>query len=369
MKNSIVILPGDGIGPEVINEGITVLKSIEKIYGHEFEATFGLIGGKAFEQEGSALPEKTLKMCKSCDAVLLGCVGEPKWEDPLISNRPEFGYGLIRLRKELGLFANIRPVKLFHSLKDFTNIKPDIVKGIDFLIVRELAGGIYYSEPKRVWKTDEGRKAVDTLIYSEEEIERILRVGFELARSRHKKLTSVDKFQILATSGLWREIANELAEEYPDVKFENMLADACAMRIIQRPADFDVIVTENLFGDILSDEASMLVGSMGMMPSASLSGAPKDKNRRFGLYEPIHGSSPSRTGLDMSNPIATILSVALMLRYSFNLVREADLIEKSVAAVLEDGYRTYDIMGDKMKKIGTNQMGNLISSKMFNIAK
>ncbi len=367
MKYSIVVLPGDGIGPEIINEGIAVLKSVEKIYGHEFELDFGLIGGRAFEQEGSALPEKTLAMCRNCDAILLGCVGDPKWENPAVNKRPEFGYGLIRLRRELGLYANVRPVKLYPALKNSTNLKPQIVNKVDFLIVRELAGGIYYSEPKKVWQTDGGRKAVDTLCYSEEEIKRILRIGFQLAKSRRKKLTSVDKFQILATSGLWRQVAGELSKEYPDVILENMLADACAMRLIQRPTDFDVIVTENLFGDILSDEASMLAGSMGMMPSASLLGAPMGKNKQFGLYEPIHGSSPSRTGLDMSNPIATILSTALMLRYSFNLEKEANLIEEAVSAVLEEGYSTYDIMSDKMKKVGTKQMGNLISNKMFNI--
>jgi 3-isopropylmalate dehydrogenase len=256
-------------------------------------------------------PEKTVGICKNCDAVLFGAVGDPKYEQPNLKVRPELGYGFIRLRKTLGLFANLRPVRLFPSLINSSNLKPEIVKGVDFIIVRELTGGIYFSEPKELLRTPEGRKAVDTLVYTEEEIRRILRVGFELARGRRKKLTSVDKFQILRSSDLWREVAVEVSSEYPDVEVDYVLVDNCAMRLIQNPRDFDVIVMENLFGDILSDEASMLAGSLGMMPSASLAGIPKQGSKLFGLYEPIHGSAPRRAGLNMANPIATILSVAL----------------------------------------------------------
>jgi len=365
MKFSIGVLPGDGVGPEITTEGVKVLKAIGEKFSHQFTFHDGLIGASAFEQVGEALPEKTVGICKSCDAVLFGAVGDPKYEQPNLKVRPELGYGFIRLRKTLGLFANLRPVRLFPSLINSSNLKPEIVKGVDFIIIRELTGGIYFSEPKELLRTPEGRKAVDTLVYTEEEIRRILRVGFELARGRRKKLTSVDKFQILRSSDLWREVAVEVSSEYPDVEVDYVLVDNCAMRLIQNPRDFDVIVMENLFGDILSDEASMLAGSLGMMPSASLAGIPKQGSKLFGLYEPIHGSAPRRAGLNMANPIATILSAAMMLRFSLGLLKEAKSVEDTVALVLEEGYRTYDIMSEGKTKLGTREMGDLIAKRIL----
>jgi 3-isopropylmalate dehydrogenase len=293
---------------------------------------------------------------------LLGAVGGTKWDDPKAKVRPEDG--LLALRKGLGLFANLRPVKVSPLLVDSTNLKPEVIRGADFIFVRELTGGLYFARPKRHWQTAQGRKATDSMTYSEQEIERIVRVGFELARSRHKRLTSVDKANVLEASRLWRQVAMELAQNYPDVELDHMLVDACAMRLIQNPAYFDVIVTENMFGDILTDEASMLAGSMGMLPSASLAGVPREGSRIPGMYEPIHGSAPRRAGLNMANPIATILSVAMMLRYSFGLVREAQTIEAAVEAVLNEGYRTYDIMSEGKAKVGTKEMGNLITEKV-----
>jgi len=287
----------------------------------------------------------------------------PRWDDPLAKVRPEDG--LLGLRKGLGLFANLRPVKVFPMLVDSSNLKPDVVRGVDLVFVRELTGGLYFGKPKKRWETPRGRRVVDTLAYSEREIERIIRVGFELARTRRKKLTSVDKANVLESSRLWRQIATEIASGYPDVELEHQLVDACAMRLIQRPADFDVLVTENMFGDILSDEASMLAGSMGMLPSASLAGVPRGGvSRAFGMYEPIHGSAPRRAGQNIANPIATILSCALMLRYSFGLPREAGAVEGAVNQVLEEGYRTYDIMAEGMKQIGTREMGELIAERI-----
>ena len=362
MKFDIAVLPGDGIGPEVIAEGIKVLQAIGKRYGHEFAFHYGLVGGVAIDQFGVALTPETLEMCRRCDAVLLGAVGGPKWDDPKAKVRPEDG--LLALRKELGLFANLRPVKVPPTLVNSSTLKPDILKGVDLLLVRELTGGLYFGKPKRQWQTSRGRRVVDTLAYSEKEIERILRVGFELARLRRKKLTSVDKANILESSRLWRQIAIELSAHYPDVDLEHMLVDACAMRLIQRPANFDVLVTENMFGDILTDEASMLAGSMGMLPSASLAGIPRAGSKAFGMYEPIHGSAPRRAGQNLANPIATILSIALMLRYSFNLGKEAEAIEKAVDRVLEEGYRTYDIMEEGKVKVGTREMGELIAERV-----
>ncbi|MCL0059403.1 3-isopropylmalate dehydrogenase, partial [Dehalococcoidia bacterium] len=269
------------------------------------------------------------------------------------------------LRKGLGLFANLRPVKVFPMLVDSSNLKPDVVRGVDLVFVRELTGGLYFGKPKKRWETPRGRRVVDTLAYSEREIERIIRVGFELARTRRKKLTSVDKANVLESSRLWRQIATEIASGYPDVELEHQLVDACAMRLIQRPADFDVLVTENMFGDILTDEASMLGGSMGMLPSASLAGVPRGGvSRAFGMYEPIHGSAPRRAGQNIANPIATILSCALMLRYSFGLPGEAGAVEGAVNQVLEEGYRTYDIMAEGMKQIGTREVGELIVERI-----
>ena len=362
MQFNLAVLPGDGVGPEVVSEGIKVLQAVGKRFGHSFKLHYGLVGGIAIDETGTALPDDTLKICRRSDAVLLGAVGGPKWDDPLAKVRPEDG--LLALRKKLGLFANLRPVKVSPELVNSTNLKPEVIEGVDLVVVRELTGGLYFGRPKRQWRTSRGRRAVDSMSYSEQEIERIVRVGFELARGRRKKLTSVDKANVLESSRLWRQVAMEVAADYPDVELDHMLVDACAMRLIQNPRYFDVAVTENTFGDIITDEASMLAGSMGMLPSASLAGVPKEGIRIPGLYEPIHGSAPRRAGLDMANPMATILSVAMMLRYSFGLDREAQTVEMAVEEVLKRGYRTYDIMDEGKTKVGTKEMGDLIVAEI-----
>ncbi len=362
MRFKIAVLPGDGVGPEVAAEAVKVMQTIAKRFDHSFKLKYGLVGGVAIDETGTALPKDVLRMCKRCDAVLLGAVGGTKWDDPKAKVHPEDG--LLALRKGLGLFANLRPVKVSPFLVDYTNLKPDVIRGADFIFVRELTGGLYFARPKKRWQTAKGRRATDSMTYSEQEIERIVRVGFELARSRHQRLTSVDKANVLESSRLWRQVAMEVAKDYPDVELDHMLVDACSMRLIQNPAYFDVLVTENMFGDILTDEASMLAGSMGMLPSASLAGVPLEGSRIFGMYEPIHGSAPRRAGLDMANPIATILSLAMMLRYSFGLVREAQTVEAAVESVLDEGYRTYDIMSEGKVKVGTKQMGDLIAKQV-----
>ncbi len=360
MEFNVAVLPGDGVGPEVVAQAVKVLQAVGGKFGHKFHLHAGSVGGSAMDTSGTALSEETLKMCKQCDAVLLGAVGGPKWDNPLAKVHPEDG--LLALRKGLGLFANLRPVKVFPMLINSTTLKPEVIQNVDLVVVRELTGGLYFGQPKKRWQDDGVRQAVDTLFYSEGEIERILRVGFEVARSRSRRLISVDKANILESSRLWRQIAVELSAEYPDVELDHMLVDACAMRLIQRPADLDVMVMENMFGDILTDEASMLAGSMGMLPSASLAGIPR--GRTFGMYEPIHGSVPRRAGMNMANPIATILSVAMMLRYSFELENEAQMVENSVLAVLEEGYRTYDIMEQGKLRTGTGEMGDLIARRI-----
>jgi 3-isopropylmalate dehydrogenase len=362
MEFNIAVLPGDGIGPEIIDETIKVLNAVGIKYNHAFTYINGLVGGVAIEQEGTALAGDTLKMCKRSDAVLLGAVGDPKYDDPQAPIHPEDG--LLELRKELGLFANLRPVKVYPALIDNTNFKPEVLKGVDFIFVRELTGGLYFGRPKRQWRTTRGRRAVDSMSYSEQEIERIIRVGFEIARTRKKKLISVDKANVLQSSRLWRQVAVEVAGDYPDVELEHMLIDACAMRIIQNPRYLDTLVTENTFGDIVTDEASMLGGSLGMLASASLAGVPKAGNRTLGMYEPSHGSAPRRARQDMANPIATILSMAMMLSYSLGLVDEATAVEKAIEMVLEEGYRTYDIMGEGKTKVGTRKMGDLIAERI-----
>ena len=361
MNFNLTVLPGDGVGPEVTAEAVKVLNAVGKKFGHNFNLNNRLVGGAAIDAEGVAVSKDTLNICKKSDAVLLGAVGGPRWDDPLAKVRPEDG--LLELRKVLGLFANLRPVRVFPVLVDSTNLKPEVIEGVEFIFVRELTGGLYFGKPKRRWQTSRGRRAVDTMAYSEQEIERIVRVGFELAQRRQKKLISVDKANVLESSRLWRQVAVEVAESYPDVTLEHMLVDACSMRIIQNPKYMDVLVTENTFGDILTDEASMLAGSMGMLPSASLAGVPEAGVKIFGLYEPIHGSAPRRAGLDMANPIAIILSVAMMLRYSFALEKEAQAVESAVEAVLNADYRTYDIMSEGKKKVGTKEMGDLIAGK------
>jgi 3-isopropylmalate dehydrogenase len=363
MQFNVAALLGDGVGPEVATEAIKVLEAVGNKFGHSFQFHHGLVGGAAIDAQGVALAEETLEMCRNCDAVLLGAVGGPKWDDPKAKVHPEDG--LLALRKELGLFANLRPVKVLPMLVDSTSLKPDVIKDVDLMVVRELTGGLYFGQPKKQWRTAEGRKAVDTMAYSEQEIERIVRVGFEIALTRRKKLTSVDKANVLESSRLWRQVAIEVAADYPDVQLEHMLVDACSMRLIQHPAQFDVVVTENTFGDIITDEASMLAGSMGMLPSASLAGISKGgTSKAFGMYEPIHGSAPSRAGQNIANPIATISSAAMMLHYSFNMVDEAQAVEKAVIAVLEEGYRTYDIMDEGKIKVGTSEMGELIAERV-----
>ncbi|MDP3878863.1 MAG: 3-isopropylmalate dehydrogenase [Dehalococcoidales bacterium] len=362
MKFNIAVLPGDGIGPEVTDEGIKILQAIGRRFGHNFNFDKGLFGGIAIDQTGEAMPAETLKMCRRSQAVLLGAVGGPKWDDPKAPTRPEDG--LLAIRKGLGLFANIRPVKVSPTLTDSTNLKPAAIEGVDMIVIRELTGGLYFGRPKKQWLTSRGRRAVDTMAYSEQEIERIVRVGFELARGRRKKLVSVDKANVLESSRLWRQVTMEVAADYPDVELEHLLVDTCAMRLIQTPKYFDVIVTENTFGDILTDEASVLAGSMGMLPSASLAGVPQDGGGMFGLYEPIHGSAPSIAGLDIANPIATILTIAMMLRHSFGLIKEAGTIETAVDQVLSEGYRTSDIMSAGKTQVGTKKMGDLVAGKI-----
>ena len=362
MKFSLVVLPGDGVGPEVVAEGVKVLQAIGRKYGHAFSLNHRLVGGAAIDTEGMAVSPDTVLACKKADAVLLGAVGGPKWDDPLAKVRPEDG--LLELRKKLGLFANLRPVHVYPVLVDSTNLKPEVIKGVDFVFVRELTGGLYFGKPKKRWQTARGRKGVDSMLYSEQEIERIVRVGFELAKRRQKKLISVDKANVLESSRLWRQVTVEVSKDYPDVSLEHMLVDACSMRIIQNPRYLDTLVTENTFGDILTDEASMLAGSMGMLPSASLAGVPKTGVKIYGLYEPIHGSAPRHAGQNDVNPIATILSVAMMLRYSLALEKEAAAVEKAVEAVLNEGYRTYDIMSAGKIKVGTKEMGDVIAAKV-----
>lgn len=362
MQFKITVLPGDGVGPEVVAEGVRVLEAVVKKYNHSFDTTYDDIGGVAIDKHGVALRPETVAACKKNDAVLLGAVGGPKWDDPLGKVRPEDG--LLAIRKGLGLFANLRPVRVLPMLENGTTLKPEVVHGVDMVVVRELTGGLYFGRPKKRWQTSRGWRAVDTMAYSEKEIRRILRVGFEVARGRRKKLASVDKANVLETSRLWRQLATEMAPEYPDVELQHILVDNCAMRLIQQPASLDVVVTENTFGDILTDEASMLAGSMGMLPSASLAAVPEKGKPIFGLYEPIHGSAPKRAGQNLVNPIATILSVAFMLRYSLALPEEAERIEQAVQSVLEEGYRTYDIMQEGKKQVGTREMGELIADRI-----
>jgi 3-isopropylmalate dehydrogenase len=362
MNFNIVVTPGDGVGPEVTNEALKVLKAVGKKYRHSFNLTERLVGGCAIDAEGKAVSQETIALCKKADAVLLGAVGGPKWDDPLAKVRPEDG--LLELRKALGLFANLRPVKVFPMLVDGANLKPEVLKGVDFIFIRELTGGLYFGTPKKRWEENGVRWGVDSMLYSDKEIERIVRVGFELAKTRKKKLISVDKANVLESSRLWRTVTVEVSKEYPDVELEHMLVDSCSMRLIQNPKYLDVLVTENTFGDILTDEASMLAGSMGMLPSASLAGVPKSGTRIFGLYEPIHGSAPRHTGQNDINPIATILSAAMMLRYSLGLDKEAKAVEKAVDDVLNEGYRTYDIMSEGNTKVGTKDMGDLIAGKV-----
>ena len=356
MKKNIAVIRGDGIGPEIVNQALLVLDKIADKFGHEFTYTDVDMGGCAIDKHGDPLPQSELDKCTASDSVLLGAVGGPKWNDVPGPMRPE--KGLLRLRAGMGVYSNNRPAKIWPQLAEASPLKPEIVaKGIDFIIVRELIGGIYFGKHETVEK-DGQKVAIDELTYSEEEIRRIGRIGFETAQKRGKKLCSVEKSNVLDSSRLWKKVMHELAAEYPDVELSDMLVDNCAMQIVKDPSQFDVVVTENMFGDILSDEASMITGSIGMIPSSSLGAT------SCGLYEPIHGSAPDIAGQDIANPIGTILSAAMMLRFSFDMAQEADAIEDAVSRVLDAGYRTGDIFSPGCTKIGCSEMGKLIREQL-----
>jgi len=360
MNFKITLLPGDGIGPEVVGEAVRVLDVISSKYKHAFEYKERLMGGCSIDKHGSSLTDETLADCKSADAVLLGAVGGPKWDDPAAKDRPE--RGLLALRKGLGVFANLRPVKVHPALIDASPLKPEKLKGVDILVVRELTGGLYFGQPKLREMKDGHERAVDTLEYYDYEVKRVVELAFTLAKGRRKKVTSVDKANILESSRMWRQIAGQIGKENPDVELEHVLVDTAAMRLITGPAWLDVVVTENMFGDILTDEASVLAGSMGMLPSASLgrmndaSGVGLPRETRAGLYEPIHGSAPDIAGKGIANPIGTILSTAMLLRHSLKLEAEAAAIENAVEQTITEGARTADIGG----KLTTRQMADEI---------
>lgn len=361
MDCTITVLAGDGIGPEVTAEGLKVLQAVGARFGHRFSLHEALLGGIAIDTTGSALPDETVAACRSSDAVLLGAVGGPQWDDPNAKVRPE--QGLLGIRKALGLFANLRPVTIHPLLVDASPLRPERLENVDLLVVRELTGGIYFGEKRRE-QAPEGEWASDLCIYTQAEIERVVRVAAELARGRHGKLTLVDKANVLETSRLWRSITSRIMrEEFSDLQFDWMLVDACAMHLLRRPSDFDVIVTENMFGDILTDEASMLAGSMGMLPSASL-GDGGQAGRRMGLYEPIHGSAPDIAGQGKANPLATILSIALLLRYSLGLDAEAAAVESAVSNTLESGIVTGDIARLGQRSYSTGEVGDAVAGRM-----
>ena len=335
MHKQIAVLPGDGIGPEVTGEAVRLLQVVAQVYGHRFEFQSAPIGGAAVDATGVPLPEETLAVCRESDAILLGAVGGPKWDGLPPEQRPE--RGLLGIRKALGLFANLRPITVYQALADASTLKRDVVDGVDFLIVRELTGGLYFGRPRERRETPKGVEVVDTLQYTEAEMERILRVAFDLAQTRRKHVTSVDKANVLESSRLWRETAERIAADYPDVALAHMLVDTAAMQIVRNPRDIDVLVTENLFGDILSDEAAMITGSIGMLPSASL-GDPGPA-----LFEPVHGSAPDIALRGIANPLATFASVAMMLEMAFCLVDEAAAVQGGIRAALDQGWRTSDI--------------------------
>ncbi len=354
---TITILPGDGIGSEVTGQATRVLQAISEQYGHTFTFHKALVGLAAIEEEGDAISDATMELCRQSDAILFGAVGGIAGQEGKNQVKPE--KALFQLRKDFELYANLRPVKPMQALLNASTLKPEVLQGTDLLVVRELTGGLYFGKPSEIRETAHGAEAIDTLIYSEGEIERIVRTAFDLARNRRKKVTSVDKVNVLSSSRLWRRVAERVAAEYTDVAFDSLLVDACAMHLIRRPASFDVIVTENMFGDILTDEASMLAGSMGMLPSASL-GTRRTGNGLFGLYEPIHGSAPDIAGQNKANPIAAILSAAMLLRYSLGLSQEAAAIERAVEQCIETGYRTEDLREEGKEVLGTQEMGERI---------
>ncbi len=352
MKAKIAVLAGDGVGREIVPEAVKVLKAVGERCGHRFEFTNGDIGGQAIDKVGVPLPQDTLTVSKQSDAVLLGAVGGPKWEGLEYSLRPE--RALLGIREALGLYANLRPAKLYPNLADASTLKKEVVEGIDILVVRELTGGIYFGKPKGIEKLPNGsERGVNTEVYTTEEIRRIAIVAFEAARKRRKKLTSVDKANVLESSELWRRVVVDVQKDYPDVSLGHMYVDNAAMQLVRNPRQFDVMLCNNMFGDILSDEAAMLTGSIGMLPSASL-------GAQVGLFEPIHGSAPDIAGKNIANPIATIASAAMMLSYAFKLDKEAELIEQAIVKTLDLGYRTKDIQGPGTRVVGTTEMGDAI---------
>ncbi len=351
----IAVLEGDGIGPEIVSSALRVLEKVGELFSVGFEFRRGLIGGRAIDETGTPLPEETLELCRSSSAILLGAVGGPRWDDLPTDRRPE--KGLLRIRKELDLYANLRPAKVWEPLIDASPLKPEVVRGTDMLVVRELTGDVYYGEPRGVFVEGGKRVGVNTMRYTEDEIRRVVRKAFEIARLRRRKLTSVDKSNVLEVSGLWKEIVEEERESFPDVELEHLYVDNCAMQMVRRPTTFDVIVTGNIFGDILSDEAGVVVGSLGMLPSASV-------GDRYALYEPVHGSAPDIAGKGIANPIATILSSAMMLRLSLGMGEAADLIERAVEETLGQGYRTPDIYSEGCIRVGTEEMTDRIVENM-----
>jgi 3-isopropylmalate dehydrogenase len=371
----IALLPGDGIGPEVVAEGVRVIRAVAERWNHQIELREGLIGGCALDARGTPLPSETIELCLSADAVLLGAVGGPRWDDPAAKQRPE--QGLLGLRRELQVYANLRPVRVHPSLAAISPVRAERLEGVDFIFVRELTGGMYFGEKRRE-RVNGGERAVDECVYTTAEIERVTRVAAQLARTRRRKLTSVDKANVLETSRLWRQtVTRVLRDEFPDVELDHLLVDACAMQLLRDPRSFDVIVTENMFGDILTDEASMLAGSLGVLPSASLgddeAGRGKGEGRngkreggsvRRGLYEPIHGSAPDIAGRGIANPIGTILSVAMMLRHSFGLEAEALAVEQAVATTIDQGRVTADITSRGARSYSTADVGSAIAASL-----
>lgn len=356
VRARIVVLAGDGIGPEVTAEARKVLEAVAGRFGHTFDFDEQMMGGCAIDACGNSLPETTIEAARAADAILLGAVGGPKWDNPQATERPE--RGLLALRKALNLFANLRPVKPAPQLIDSSTLKPEVLRGVDLLVIRELTGGAYFGPRKEAG--DAGMEAFDTMLYSAEEIRRVVKLAADSALQRRGKLTSVDKANVLASSRLWRRVAGEVLRDYPTLQVEHVLVDAMAMHLIRRPADFDVVVAENLFGDILTDEASMLAGSMGMLPSASLGDKQNSLGLPLGLYEPIHGSAPDIAGKSIANPLAAILSVAMLLRHSLGLEAEAAAVEAAVDAVLNEGARTGDIAGPGAERVTTRVMGDLV---------
>ncbi len=348
----IAVLPGDGIGPEITVQAVRVLEAVGRRFNREFNFSEGLVGGAAYDAVGHPLPEKTLDLCHASDAILLGAVGGWKWDELPVHLRPEVG-GILALRKELGLYANLRPVRVFPALVGASTMKPEVVSGLDLLVVRELTGGLYFGKKYREPLPEGGARVVDTLEYTTPEIDRIARMAFNLARKRRSKVTSVDKANVLESSRHWREVVTQVGAGYPDVELDHMYVDNCAMQLVKNPKQFDVLVMENMFGDILSDQASMLSGSLGMLASASLGG-------KTSLYEPAHGSAPKYTGMQRVNPIATILSGAMLLSFSLNLDEEAGCIERAITRVLDLGYRTADLMEEGGELVNTIQMGDRI---------